>query len=432
MLKRGATTLALTPYLKEPSSMSLRRSLQMMTLRQLGSALITCLVTLSACGGSQTPSAELLIQLKASPASRFEGSLDTSPLTPVGSVEGELDLDALGRELKPAEKSGDFTLLPPSPCGKLIPAKRVLQHYRDRLDEVFDEHLLTARRADQTSLTFPKMDHKAPLPKGGQAGDVISAYLGLDRVLSFVDLKELKHYERCCELTGTCGPRMVSTLYEVKRGVHSINPADPTLRKTLLAFEQKHGDSLNAQKRKTLAVEIYKAQTKVNPRGERTAISHIEHRALPAPLPAPLTQVALNVTPSTKIRCKGKKQKRASAVEFTITLGGVDTAEELLGYEITTSNKWVDLSLVKHNPRVRVGTGKIGCVPGEEAFTNYEHVCPKEIMLMAFPPACGDVKGKGAGDFAWTAEASIYAPGEAEASYHKVKSSAVVTTVHTR
>lgn len=404
----------------------------MMSPRLMGSALITSLTLLSACGGAQTPSAELFNQLKATSASRFEGSLDTSKLTPMASVEGELDLDALGRELKPGAQEGSFTLLPPSPCGKLIPSKRVLQHYRDRLSEVFDEHLLMTRRADQGALTFPKMEHSVPLKAEAQPEELISAYLGLDRVLSFVDLKELKYYERCCELTGACGPRMVSTLYEVKRGVHYISRGNPTLSATLLDFEKTNGDSLNTQRRKQLALQVYQAQTKADPRAERTAISHIEHRALPKPLPAPLTQVTLSVTPSKKILCKRKKDKRASAVEFTITLGGVNGAEELLGYEIITSNKWVDLSLVKHNPRVRVGTGKVGCMPGEEAFTNYEHACPKEIMLMAFPPPCDDVKGKGAGDFSWSAEAAVYAPGEPETPYHMLKSEAVVTTVHAR
>lgn len=412
--------------------MSQSQSQTLISMKSLSSLLITSLAILSACGGAQTPSPELFNQLKMSPANRFEGSFDFSKLTAMAAIEGELDLDSLGRELKPSAQSGTYTLLPPSPCGKLIPSKRVRQDYRDRLDEVFDEHMLFTRSTGQTSLTFPKINHQAPLKKEGQPEELISAYLGIDRVLAFVDLKELKHYERCCELTGTCGPSMITTLYEVKQGIHYLTRTHPTLSKTLIAFEEAHGDSLNASKRKTLTTQVYQALTKDNPSAELSVISHIEHRALPQALPTPITQVLLSVHPLSTIHCKRKKDKRASAVEFSIKLDGVNGAEELLGYEITTSNQWVDLSLVKHNPRVRVGTGKIGCVPGEEAFTNYEHACPKEIMLMAFPPACEDLKGKGAGDFTWTAEAAIYAPGEVERSYHTLKSNTVITSVSTR
>jgi len=387
---------------------------------------------LVACGGAQTPSPELFEQLSVAPSSVYQGELDTSKLTPASSVEGELDLSSLGRELKLAEGGETLTLLPPSPCAPLIPAKRVKQDYRDRLDEVFDEHLLTSKTSKMSAIKLPKLGYSLPVKGDAPPYALASAYVGLDRVLEFVKLEELKDFERCCVLTGTCGPQMVSKLYEVKRDLHLMSRQDKALNATLLAFEERQGERLNASKRAELARLVYQAQAKLKPSNASTAISHIEYRPLPKPASAPISAVSLTVTPSKKIRCKKKRAKQASAVEFTIKLEGVKGAEALLGYEINTSNKWVDLSLVKHNPRVRVGTGKIGCVPGEEAFTNYEHTCPTELMLMAFPPACEEVKAKGAGDFSWQLEAAVYAPGNPEIARHKAKSAAVITTVHSR
>ena len=134
---------------------------------------------------------------------------------------------------------------------------------------------------------------------------------------------------------------------------------------------------------------------------------------------------------TSKIKCKPKKSKAASVVEFQVKLENVEGAQETLGYEIITSQQWVDLSLAERKRGVKVGTGVITCYPGKDAFTSPDDRCPSTLILNAFPPTCDNMKGQG--NFSWQAKFGVYGPGDEEKRvHHLTKSNVTVTKVHKR
>jgi hypothetical protein len=254
-------------------------------------------------------------------------------------------------------------------------------------------------------------------------------------------MKALRHYDRCCALTGACGEHQITTLYEVSADVRYLSKQDPKLHAPLLAFEER-GATLDAAGRAQLAKAVYEA---TSPAKEGAAegsdtpkqISHFKHRDLPKPMSSPLTEASLSVVANQEVRCKKRKSKQANAIEFTFKVNKARGAEELLGYEAKTSSLWVDLSLAKHHPLVYVGAGKVSCRPGPEAFNSYEHVCPEELTLIAFPPTCDSLKPKEGKapksvELEWSAQVGVYAPGIKEVVYHAQETNVVKTSVSAR
>ena len=395
-----------------------------MTRLSLG-ALSFSALSLTACGGAQGPSPALYQRLESAPSAHFEGSFDFTGLTPATRFGETLNEASLGRSVALGEGEGAHMLAPASVCASLLPSQ-VSQDYRDRLDEVFDEYVLASLKAGQSELALPKLGLKVPVE--GQAKSLASIGVGLERLVSFRSEQDLKAFDRCCELTATCGEKMIGHIVEVKRDARVLPRSNPALQTALMSYE-----SAPRAKRGAMAEFVYRALLKAKREATTSAVSHVRFRDVPKPVASPLTQAKLSVTPSKRIKCKPKKSKSADAIEFTLKIEGAQEAGPMFGYEVKTSTKWVDLSLGKSTRLVKVGTGKVRCAPGPEAFDAHDNTCPDEVLLVAFPPACDDVKEKGSGAFEWSAEVSVYAPGDEEHTpYHTRTTNTVITEVHKR
>lgn len=388
--------------------------------------LIYCL---AACGSAPVPSPTIYHRMVSS-NEHFTGEMNLSKLTPTSSFKEAFTQSSLGRSISLNKETGN-TLNPAPPCVKLLP-DRVRDDYRDRLPQVFDDYLLTTLKDKQEKISFDEISFTTSVDEGAQLQSVISGHVGISRILSFVDESELKYFDRCCKLTGTCGENMISKLYEVDRDVRYISKSHPTLVSSLLTFEGQTKSDLNTISLAPLAKRIYLDQAKAEKRKPQAEISHIEYRKVPKAQPSPFTKVNLSVSPAqSKIKCKKKKSKTSSVVEFSINLNDVENAQEALGYEITTSKQWVDLSLAERKRLVKVGSGIIACYPGPDAFTNPDDRCPAQLVLTAFPPSCPNLKGNG--DFEWKVKVGVYAPGDEEKRiHHQTESNTIITKVYKR
>lgn len=393
---------------------------------------LTLIASLStACGGAKVPSPELYQSITKTPVEYYKGDMDLSKLTSVSRFKESFNQSSLGRGIILAEQEGvQHTFAPPSPCHSLLP-DRVRDDYRDRLSQVFDDYLLTRLHEGQTSLHFPATNFKLKVDSAAPARSIVSGYIGISRILSYVDDNELKYYDKCCTLTGACGSKMVSKLYEVSSDIRYLERLEPQLVKSLLSFETQSKGNFSASTLQVLAQRVHRDQAKAKPKKPELEISHIEFREIPKGAPSPFTTTTLTVSPSSTIKCKPKKSKAANVVEFVLKLEGIEGAQETFGFEVTTSKQWVDLSLAERSRLVKVGTGNIACYPGPDAFTNPDDRCPAEVILTAFPPACPTMQGDG--DFKWNAKVSVYAPGDEERrAFHSYSTQEVITQVHKR
>ena len=384
-----------------------------------------------ACGGAQVPSPKLYKKLSANPIELNQGDMDLSELTPTSSFDEEFQQASLGRSVT-ITKDGDGKnkLEPPTPCASLLP-DRMRDDYRDRLAQVFDAYILQSLKGGSEQIEFSKIAYQFPVPPQTKEWTLISGHVGISRILSYVNDDELKYYDRCCQLTGSCGSKMVSKLYEVEADIRFLDRKDPALQSSLVAFEKRNQNKLGAAQLKKLSKRLYRDLAKKKPLKPQEKISHIAFRAIPKPASSPFGQLKLQVNPSSKIVCKKKKSKAASVVEFSLQIDNIEGAQATFGYEITTSKEWVDLSLAERKRLVQVGTGSVACYPGPDAFTNPDDRCPAKIVLTAFPPPCATLKGEG--NFGWTVQVGIYAPGDRDRKvFHPQKSNTVITKVKRR
>ena len=389
--------------------------------------MLTTLV-LTACGAKQ-PSPNLYNRM-VSHNEFMTGKMKLDQLIPSSKIKGEITQGSLGRSIT-VNDEGQHNLDAPPPCAKLLP-DRVRDNYRDRLTEVFDDYVLSTVKPSQSQVNFKKIDYSLDLPSSASAGSIISAKVGIARILGYVSERELKNFDRCCQLTGSCGKHMINNLYELDQDIQVINKAQPSLQKDLMAFEAKNKADLKTVSLKGLAQKVYNTQAKLKKQRLTQGVSHVDIRKIPKGLPSPFGKAKLIVEPMvSKIKCKPKKSKSANVVEFQIKLENVEGAQETLGYEIQTSKQWVDLSLAERKRGVKVGTGAIACYPGPDAFTSPDDRCPQTLVLNAFPPPCDSMKGEG--NFSWQAKFGVYGPGDDENRVHHLsKSNVTITKVHKR
>ena len=402
-----------------------------MKIRAHCAAPIAIAAVLTACGGAQLPSPKLYQRITETPSEYYKGEMDLTSLTPTSRFNEPFAQSSLGRGVVLSKSpNGQHSFAPPSPCNALLP-DRVRDDYRDRLAQVFDNYLLTRLKDGQGTLTFTSTDFKIKVDPRAEPRSIISGHIGISRILSYVDERELKYFDKCCVLTGACGSKMVSQLYEISRDVRYLSRVEPQLVKSLLSFEKRAQGKFSQSKLKRLSKRVYRDQAKAKPSKPELDISHTTFREIPKGAPSPFTKAKLTVSPSTKIKCKPKKSKAANVVEFVLRLEAIEGAQEAFGYEVTTSKQWVDLSLAERSRLVKVGTGSLACYPGPDAFTNPDDRCPAEVILTAFPPPCDKMEGDGL--FKWSAKVAIYAPGDEERrAFHQKTTNELVTRVHKR
>jgi hypothetical protein len=352
----------------------------------------------------------------------FKGDLNLDELTSTSTLGEELTSKALGRSVDLSRGKDKPKLVTSNPCGGLIP-DRQREDLRERLNASFDSYLLDVLKPNQKELTFPTIDYSVPVEGEPAPDSIISAHLGLSRAVSFVSDDELKHYNRCCILTGSCGEQMISKLYEVAVDAHYISSKEPALQTLLKPFEFapikfKDRDAFGALARSVYQTQKGKDRDKIPQRGW----SHFEYRALPKPTKVSLKEARITVIAiPDPVRCKAKKSDKADAIEFTVTFDGADSARELLGYKVVTSKKWVDLTLVDWTGPVTLKKNELSCYPTPDAFTSVDGRCPVKMTLTAFPPTCESIEGDQI--FKWDAEFGVYAPrDETHTAYHTGKS----------
>ena len=394
-------------------------------------SLLFSISSMVACGGTQIPSPKLYQSITKSSSEYYKGDMDLSKLTPTSRFGEEFTQSSLGRGIILSKSESEpHSFASPSPCHSLLP-DRVRDDYRDRLTQVFDNYVLTRLKAEQKLVHFTATDFKVKVSPKAPKSAIISGYVGISRILSYVDERELKYFDKCCVLTGACGSKMVSKLYEVSRDVRYLTRTEPHLVKSLLSFEARAKGNFSKPKLKLLAKRVYESQAKMNPKKPDLDISHIAYRDVPKGAPSPLKAAKLTVSPSSHVKCKPKKSKAANVVEFTLRLSSTEGAQETFGFEVSTSKQWVDLSLAERSRLVKVGTGSLACYPGPDAFTNPDDRCPAEVILTAFPPPCAKMKGDG--NFKWSAKVAVYAPGDSERrAFHQQSTQEVITKVHKR
>ena len=390
--------------------------------------LMSFTVILGACGAKQ-PSPALYNRL-ISHNEFMTGKMTLDKLIPSSKIDGEITQGSLGRSITLG--TGDkHSLNPPPACAGLLP-DRIRDNYRDRLTEVFDDYVLTTLKPNQTKIEFKKLAYHVDLPDSADAGAIISGKVGIARILGFVSERELRNFDRCCQLTGSCGTHMINELYELNQDIRVFNKAQPSLQKTLINFEEKNKGDLAKVNLKSLVTKIYNTQVKLKKQRVAQGVSHIDYRKIPKGFSTPFGKAKLVIEPMTsKIRCKPKKSKSTGVIEFQVRLENVEGAQETLGYEIQTSKQWVDLSLAERKRGVKVGTGVITCYPGKDAFTSPDDRCPSTLILNALPPVCDNMKGEG--NFSWQANFGVYGPGDEDKRVHHLsKSNVTITKVHKR
>lgn len=386
--------------------------------------------SMTACGGAAVPSPELYNRILHSKTT-FEGDMEIPKANTTSAYQETFTQATLGRTIQLSDAKAKAKLEPIVACAQLLP-DRIRDDYRDRLPTTFDSYLLSTLNPNQENISFDQINWTTALDKKAAVGSVISAHVGISRILRFVDEKELKHFDRCCKLTGSCGNLMVSELYEANLDIHYINRGQPTLVSSMLNFEKSTNSSLKTVNLTRLIKRVYFEQVKAKKTKPTPVITHFKYRQIPSGQDSPFIKSSLSVSPvQAKVRCKKKKNKKSSVVEFNLQLNQVESAQETLGYEITTSKQWVDLSLAERKRLVQVGSGVIACYPGPEAFTNPDDRCPSSLILTAFPPACPDLKGDG--QFEWKVKFGVYAPGDDKKRvHHQSDSNVVITKVHRR
>ena len=191
------------------------------------SSLIAPTMVLSACGAKQ-PSPALYNRM-VSHNEYMTGKMKLDNLVPSSKITGDINQGSLGRSITISD-DGRHSLDTPPACSSLLP-DRVRDNYRDRLTEVFDTFVLTTVKPDQSKLEFKKIDYQVDLPASAQAGSVISAKVGISRILGYVSERELRNFDRCCQLTGSCGKHMINKLYELDHDIRVVDKGRTTLQK---------------------------------------------------------------------------------------------------------------------------------------------------------------------------------------------------------
>ena len=383
-------------------------------------AFSTC--ALIACGGQAGLNAAQLQQL-AQAKPKYVGELKMDGLVPSSLYEETITHQDLGRSVQ--MKADRPALVPPTPCASLLPDRR-REDYRDRVDQVFDIYLFQSIQSGQTSLSVPSLQHEITISSGHGAGEVVSAKVAFSRSLSFVNEDELKYYDQCCALTGSCGEKMIAKVYEVSRDVHYVSAQDQSLM-TLLGDESLSDSSSATQ----LAEKVYQARAKQGKGEQSEAWTHLSYRALPEAIKPPLTEAAIEVLPAVdEIKCKTKKSKQSDVIQIDIDLTGIDGAQAGFGYHITTSKLWADLTMVDRKRRVKVSKNEIICVPGPDAFTSPDDRCPGHLAVTILPPTCESIKGDQ--QLKWSARFGVYAPGDESATIYHESASEVSTLVKDR
>lgn len=384
-------------------------------------------LSFAGCGSAPVSPQRVIGPLTDAQSESFEGDFNFDALTPTSQVGAQVSSSDLGRPLK---MQGDKAvgLAPPNACSGLIP-ERQREDLRERLTETFDVYLLRTLKSGQESIAFPSIDYAAIVEGDPQAGSVISAHLGLTRAVSFVNQEELKHYHQCCQLTGSCGDQMISKLYEVSMDARYLSPNDLTVQNSLRAYQERPSALKDSATFKKLARAFYLAQLKKEKNKlPQRGWSHLEFQPFPSSKAVSLKGLEISVEPTLgEVFCKRRKSDRADVIELKIELKGTDPAQELLGYKITTSKQWVDLSLSDWSGPVKEKKDTITCYPGPDALSASDNRCPSKLTVTVFPPSCNSIEGDQ--DFKWEIEAGVYAPRDDAKSPHHLSSASTSTRV---
>lgn len=371
------------------------------------------------CASKPIAPQAVLGSLTEAQSESFSGDLDVKTLTSTSTLGEDLTSKLLGRSVDLSQGKNRPKLISSNPCGGLIP-ERQREDLRARLDSAFDSYLLGVLKSNQSSLSFPQVGFSVPVQDKPAAGSIISAHLGLSRAVSFVSDDELKHYNRCCVLTGSCGQHMISKLYEVEIDAYYVSTQAPVLQTLLKPFDFAPIKLEDPAAFGDLNRAVYQAQKETRPRDKipQRGWSHFEYRALPEPTKVSLADAKMTVLAMPDpVPCKAKKTDKADAVEFTVTFDGTDSARELLGYKVVTSKQWVDLTLLDWTGPVTLKKNELTCYPTPDAFTSVDGRCPVKITLTAFPPTCESIDGDQ--DFKWEATFGVFAPrDETHTAYH--------------
>jgi len=354
-------------------------------------------------------------------AESFEGDLNLKELTSTATLGEKITSNVLGRSVNVTEGQPP-KLITANPCGGLIPSRQ-REDLRARLDSTFDAYLLQVLKPGQSTLSFPTVGYTSSIEGNPAPGSIISAHLGLSRAVSFVSNEELKHYNRCCVLTGSCGKHMVSKLYEVALDSHYLSPEEPLFQTILKPFDFAPIKLEDPTAFGKLTRSIYQAQQgKDRDKTPEYGWSHFEYSPLPEPTKVDMKDARITVVVAPEpVRCKAKRSDKADAIEFTVTFDGADSARELLGYKVITTTQWVDLTLVDWTGPVTLKKNELACYPTADAFNSVDGRCPVKMTLTAFPPTCESIKGDQ--NFKWDATFGVYAPrDETNTAYHTGKS----------
>ena len=419
MLTYHAHSSSTSTSTREPRLCSTRASLCV--------SLMLGLSSLVGCGSSVISPQKIIGPLSEAQSESFQGDFDFKGITPTSKLGQSVTSGDLGRAVKIT--SGESPkLAPPNACAGLIPSRQ-REDLRERLSDVFDVHILRSLKAGQESIYFPSLEYSAAVEGSPAAGSVISAHLGLTRAISFVNQEELKHYNKCCQLTGSCGEQMISRLYEVSLDARYLSPTAPLIQERLRAFEDEGASLKRPKVFSKLARSIYKAQAaKEENKLPQRGWSHFEYSPLPKPKNVELKKAQLVVAPTFgEIFCKRGKSDRADVIELNVTINGVEGAQELLGYQIKTSKQWVDLSLSDWSGPVKEKKDTITCYPGPDALSSSDNRCPSRFTITVFPPTCESIDGDQ--DFKWEAEIGVYAPRDESKRPHHLTSAVTSTTV---